>query len=119
MCMVYATIVMAYRFVTIIMKVTAMMAIRMPIMMLGVSASPNTSVPTNIAVMGSKTPNTDAFVAPMLRVAMARVAVDMMVGSMASPTRLPQDDRFSTPVVISPPLIIVFPRNIAVPTSSA
>ena len=59
MCMVYATIVMAYRFVTIIMKVTAMMAIRMPIMMLGVSASPNTSVPTNIAVMGSKTPNTD------------------------------------------------------------
>ena len=61
------------------MKVTATIDIRIPITMLEVRASPNTNVPTRIAVIGSNTPNTDAFVAPMFLVAIARVAVDTIV----------------------------------------
>lgn len=63
-----------YRLVTVIMNVTATMATEIPIMILVVSGSPNTSVPTTIAVIGSNTPSTEALVAPMLRDAMARVA---------------------------------------------
>ena len=76
-----------YRLVTVIMNVTATMATEIPIMILVVSGSPNTSVPTTIAVIGSNTPSTEALVAPMLRDAMARVAVETMVGSKASPKR--------------------------------
>ena len=39
-------------------------------MMFVVSASPNTKVPISIAVIGSNTPSTDAFVAPMFLVAL-------------------------------------------------
>ena len=46
------------------MNVTATMAMPIPATMLVVSASPNISVPTNMAVMGSNTPNTEALVAP-------------------------------------------------------
>ena len=67
---------------------TAIIAMQMPSMMFVVSGSPNITVPTRIAVMGSNTPSTDAFVAPMLRVAMARDAVDTIVGSSARPMRL-------------------------------
>mgnify|MGYP003533000877 CR=1 FL=1 len=61
-----------YRFVTIIIKVTATTEIKMPVMMLEVRASPNTKVPTRIAVIGSKTPNTEALVAPIFLVEIAR-----------------------------------------------
>ena len=87
---------MHYRLVTVIMNVTATMAMEIPTMIFVVSGSPNISVPTTMAVMGSKTPRTDALVAPMFREAMARVAVETMVGNRASPTRLSQ----SAPVVI-------------------
>ena len=76
-----------YRLVTKIINVTAIMAIRIPITILGVSGSPKISVPIRIAVIGSNTPNTEAFVAPILRVAMAKVAVDTMVGNIAKPMR--------------------------------
>ena len=59
-------------------------AIAIPITIVGVSGSPKATVPTKIAVMGSNTPNTEAFVAPILRVATARVAVDIIVGRTAS-----------------------------------
>ena len=65
------------------MNVTAAMEMPMPSTMLAVSGSPNISVPTRVAVMGSNTPSTDALVAPMLREATARVAVDTIVGSTA------------------------------------
>lgn len=70
------------------MNVTATMAMEIPTMIFVVSGSPNISVPTTMAVMGSKTPRTDALVAPIFREAMARVAVETMVGNRASPTRL-------------------------------
>ena len=59
----------------------------MPTTMLVVSGSPNITVPTRMAVMGSKTPSTEAFVAPILRVAIASVAVETIVGSNAKPTK--------------------------------
>ena len=52
-----------------IINVTATIEIRIPAMILVVSASPKTNVPTRIAVIGSKTPNTEALVAPMFLVA--------------------------------------------------
>ena len=57
----------------------------MPITMFEVKGSPNISVPTRMAVIGSNTPSTEAFVAPILRVAMASVAVETIVGSSANP----------------------------------
>ena len=45
--------------------------------------SPKTSVPMRIAVSGSNTPITEAFVAPMIFVDAARVAVEMTVGMTA------------------------------------
>jgi len=72
------------------------MAMPMPTTMLVVRGSPNINVPTRMAVIGSKTPSTEAFVAPILRVAMARVAVETIVGSRAKPTKLSQ----SPPVVM-------------------
>ncbi len=50
----------------------------MPTTIFVVNASPKTRVPTRIAVIGSNTPSMEAFVAPMLRVAMANVAVDII-----------------------------------------
>ena len=68
-----------YLFVSDIITVTATTEMVMPTTIFVVRGSPNISVPTRIAVIGSKTPNTDAFVAPILRVATASVAVDTMV----------------------------------------
>ena len=73
------------------MNVTAAVAIAIPTTIFGVRASPNTSVPTRMAVIGSNTPRTDALVAPILRVATASVAVDTIVGNNASPTRYSND----------------------------
>lgn len=65
-----------YRFVALIIKVTATMAITISTTMLVVKGSPNISVPTSMAVIGSNTPRTDALVAPIFLVAMASVAVE-------------------------------------------
>ncbi len=88
-------------------------------MMLSVRVSPKTSVPTTIAVIGSKTPNTDAFVAPIFLVATASVAVDMIVGSIARPTRLNQSRLLSIPAIISLPVIAILTKNITAPTDKA
>lgn len=110
---------MRYRLVTVIMNVTATMAMEMPTMMLVVSGSPNISVPTMMAVMGSNTPSTEALVAPMLREAMARVAVETMVGSRASPTRLSQSAPVVIPAVIAVSELRIFPIKTIAPTMSA
>ena len=84
-----------------------------------VSASPNTRVPTRMAVTGSKTPRTEAFVAPMFLVATARVAVDTMVGKMARPTRLIHAFAPSIPFISSVPEDRLFVKKTAAPTESA
>ena len=86
-----------------IINVTATTEIKMPVMMFVVSASPNTTVPTRIAVIGSKTPKTEAFVAPIFLVAIAKVAVETIVGRIASPMRLIHDIPPSSPVKSSAP----------------
>ena len=85
------------------MKVIAPIANSMPTMIFVVNASLKTIVPTRIAVIGSNTPNTEAFVAPILRVANANVAVEIIVGNMASPTRFSQSLAQSMPAVASAP----------------
>lgn len=83
------------------MKMMAAMAMEMPTMMLVVMGSLKAIVPTMMAVIGSKTPSTDAFVAPILRVDSASVAVEMMVGKMARPTKQNHADEPLMPVVKS------------------
>ena len=63
----------------------------MPVMMFAVSASPKTNVPTRIAVIGSKTPNTEALVAPMFLEAIAKVAPRRIVYVSCSPASLARD----------------------------
>ena len=102
-----------------IIKVTAIIEIRIPAMMLVVSASPKTNVPTRIAVIGSKTPNTEAFVAPMFLVAIAKVAVEMIVGKTASPMRFIHAIPPSSPVMSSAPENEHLVKKTMVPTSRA
>ena len=90
---------------------------QMPTMMFVVSGSANIIVPTRIAVIGSNTPSTDAFVAPILRVAIARVAVDTMVGSSAKPIKFSHAVLPSIPAVIAVLESTIFPRNTVVPTA--
>ena len=101
------------------MKVTATMEMRMPAMMFGVSASPKTTVPTKIAVIGSKTPNTDAFVAPMFLVATARDAVETIVGRTARPMRLHHADPPSSQAISSAPESEHLAMKNSVPVSRA
>ena len=108
-----------YRLVTAIINVTAIIAMLMPMMIFVVSGSPSISVPTSMAVIGSNTPNTDAFVAPMLRVAMANVAVDTMVGSIANPIMLSQALQLSSPAVMGVDEKIILPKKTMAPTNSA
>lgn len=68
---------------------------------------------------GSNTPSTEALVAPMLREAMARVAVETMVGSRASPTRLSQSAPVVIPAVIAVSELRIFPIKTIAPTMSA
>ena len=110
---------MTYLFVTEIINVTATMAMQMPATMLVVSGSPNISVPTRMAVIGSKTPSTEAFVAPMLRVAMARVAVETIVGSSAKPTKLSHALPPSIPAVMAVSESRIMQRNTVAPTVKA
>ena len=108
-----------YRLVTIIIKVTATIEIRMPVMMFAVSSSPKTNVPTRIAVIGSKTPKTEAFVAPMFLEAIAKDAVDTIVGRTARPMRLIQAIPPSSPATSSVPESEHLVRKTTVPTSRA
>ena len=94
------------------------MAMPMPTTIFVVSGSPNMSVPTRIAVIGSNTPKTEAFVAPILRVAMANEAVDTMVGNTASPTTQSQSlpvEIHATSGVLEATIRVM---NTAVPTMS-
>ena len=87
------------------------MAMQMPTTILVVSGSPNISVPTRIAVIGSKTPRTEAFVAPILRVAMASVAVETIVGSRANPTKFSQSPPELMPAVIAVSEKAILPKK--------
>lgn len=107
------------RFVTIIINVTAAMAMQIPIIIFVVKGSPNTSVPMRIAVMGSKTPSTDAFVAPIFRVAIAKVAVDTIVGRIAKPKIFIQLEVLEIPVVIDVSVKNILIRKTIAPTLSA
>lgn len=107
-----------YLFVRLIIRVTATIAMLIPTIILIVNGSPNISVPTSIAVIGSNTPNTDAFVAPMLRVANASVAVDTMVGKMANPSRLNHDPAPSIPFIIVTSESNILTGKIIAPTHS-
>ena len=95
------------------------MAMQMPTTMLVVSGSPNISVPIRMAVIGSKTPSTEALVAPMLRVAIASVAVETIVGSSAKPTKLSHALPPSIPAVIVVSESRIIPRNTIAPTIKA
>ena len=108
-----------YLLVTAIIKVTATTEINIPVMIFDVSASPKTTVPTRIAVIGSKTPNTEAFVAPIFLVAIAKVAVETIVGRIASPIRFVHAIPDSSPVMRSAPDIEHLVKKTTVPTSSA
>lgn len=108
-----------HRLVMAIMNVMATIEIRIPTTIFVVSASPKTSVPTRMAVTGSKTPSTEALVAPMLRVAMASVAVDTMVGSTASPTRFSQAVWPVSPVITPVSDNAILPKKTIVPTERA
>ena len=96
-----------------------MMDMTMPTTMFVVRGSSNISVPTSIAVTGSKTPSTEAFVAPTLRVATAKVAVETIVGRSAKPTKLSQSTVVDMPAVIAVSEKMIFPKNITAPTMSA
>ena len=109
----------SYRLVTVIIKITAITEIKMPVMMLVVSASPNIRVPTSMAVIGSKTPNTEALVAPIFLVAIAKVAVETIVGRIASPMRLTHAIPPSSPVMSSVPDIEHLVMKTTVPTNRA
>ena len=101
-----------------IMNVTAAIAMRMPVTIGAVSASPKTTVPTRIAVMGSNTPRTEAFVAPMLRVAMASEAVETTVGNKASPRRFIHAPNPSMPCVMGVVEVQIFAKKTTAPTES-
>ena len=88
----------------------------MPRRMFVVKGSPNISVPTRIAVIGSKTPSTEAFVAPIFRVAMAKVAVETMVGKRARPSRFSQSAPVEMPAVIGVGEKESLPKNTTAPT---
>ena len=75
-----------------IMNMIAAIVRIIPITTFTVMLSPKAIAPTRIAVTGSNTPRTEALVAPIMRVAMARVAVETIVGRRASPTRLIHGD---------------------------
>ena len=60
-------------------------------MIFDVSASPKTTVPTRIAVIGSKTPNTEAFVAPIFLVALAKCAMGGRLGLDIDLTKVPAE----------------------------
>ena len=87
-----------------------------PKRMLVVKGSPNISVPTKIAVIGSNTPNTEALVAPIFRVATANVAVETIVGNSAKPTKFSQSPLVEIPAEIAVSEKVIIPQNTTAPT---
>ena len=85
-------------------------------MMLVVIGSLKANAPAKIAVIGSNTLSTDAFVAPILRVEMANVDVDIIVGRIANPNKLIQAVLLSRPVVMGLPQKMIRARKIVEPT---
>lgn len=104
-----------YLLVTEIMNVTAIIEMEIPAIIFVVSGSSNINVPTTMAVIGSNTPSTDAFVAPMFLDAIANVEVEITVGSRANPKRLSQSCQFVIPVVIVVSELMILHRNTIVP----
>ena len=68
--------------------------------------------------MGSNTPSTEALVAPIFLVEIASVAVETMVGKIASPTKLSQSMLVSIPVVRLASDIAFFEKKMMDPTES-
>ena len=99
-----------------IIKITADIDSAMPITMCVVICSLNANAPARIAVMGSNTLNTDAFVAPILRVDIANVEVETIVGKIANPNKFSQAVLPSRPVVIVLLLKIICVRKTTEPT---
>ena len=73
----------------------------MPMTMFHDIFSPKIRVPIRMAVRGSKTPITEALVAPMILVEAARVAVEMTVGMTASRMRLSHNELWAQMVLKS------------------
>lgn len=96
---------------------TAIIEIMIPVIMFHVSGSPNIMVPTRIAVTGSNTPSTDALVAPILRVATARVDVETIVGNKASPKRLAHAAAPEMPLNTGFPVIMILEAKTIAPIS--
>ena len=114
-----ALVLYYYLFVVSIINVTATTDNVIPIIMLEVIISPNATAPTRIAVIGSKTPSTEAFVAPMFLVAIANVAVEIIVGKMASPIKLSHAEQFSSPVSMGTPENAILMEKTIEPTKRA
>ena len=71
------------------MKITAPTQVAIPTAIFIVKGSPNRAVPIRIAVSGSKTPRIEVFVGPMYREEIANARSEIIVGTIASPTRFP------------------------------
>ena len=99
-----------------IINTTADIDSAMPITMLVVISSLNANAPARIAVIGSNTLNTDAFVAPILRVDIARVEVETIVGRIANPNKLSQAVSPTRPAVMLLLLKIIRVRKTTDPT---
>jgi hypothetical protein len=69
------------------MKSTAKMQMVMPTTTFTVSGSEKTTVPTMMAVIGSKAPNTEVFVGPISRVEREMVSIEIIVGNTANPAK--------------------------------
>lgn len=91
------------------------MQIQMPAVIVDVSGSQKAKVPIRMAVIGSKTPSTAVFVAPILRVEMAIVRVEIIVGIIASPTIFPHPCHPSIPWSRFSPLKNANARNRSAP----
>jgi hypothetical protein len=72
-----------------------------------------------MAVIGSKTPNTEALVAPIFRVAMANEAVETIVGNIARPMRFPHADAPSKPAITSTSEETILQKKMTAPVSRA
>ena len=101
------------------MKIIAAIVMNMPVTTFRVMLSPKAIAPTRMAVTGSNTPRTEALVAPIILVAMARVAVDTIVGNMASPARLAHDPSPCMPESRGVRLAAAWIENTITPVSNA
>ena len=79
------------------MKITAPTQMAIPTAIFKVKGSPNRAVPIRIAVSGSKTPRIEVFVGPMYREEIANARSEIIVGTIANPTRFPQSAAVQIP----------------------